>query len=444
MKIQAHLINERVSFLIHHKDIVYIHRTKFRCPNEQWNLYNKRFKHDFDINMRLDEIEIELQDVSMKTAVRRKNNTLDGFKIEVHSLDFLSYLESNARWVDTAKLLRRFDPKANWDNMTQEYLLRFKDWLLLEAKKKDGTHYAVNTYVLHYTLLKNSMTAAIRNGNQLANQKMFGLRIKKEESIDIYLTESELKRIEMADLPLKLDPVRVMFLVGCYSGARFSDFKNLSSVNIVGNKLKYMSQKTGANISVPLHPYVKKQLELGLKSVGDRVNKNTESKYFNSRIKEICKISGVNEDILTYSKVAGEPLPVRKPKWAMVHSHTARKTFATNLALNQIPIIAIQKFLGHKDITVTSRYILCDSDDFDSVVMSSQYFSGKSSPNIKAVEPEREIIEVAVIEKPEVITAKYYDKNVVVIGKGRVAGYLTIKDESGEVFSVSERDLYFG
>jgi len=442
MKIQAHLINERVSFLIHHEDVVYIHRTKFRCDSDQWDLYNRRFKHDFDINVNLDDIEVKLQDISMKSAIRRKNNTIDGFKIEVHSFSFLSYLESNDRWVDTAKLLRRFDPNVNWEDMTQEYLLRFKDWFLLEARKKDGTHYAVNTYILHYTLLKNSMTAAIRNGNQLAHQKMFGLRVKKEESIDIYLTKSELKMIEIADLPLKLDPVRVMFLVGCYSGARFSDFKNLSSVNIVRNKLKYMSQKTGANISVPLHPYVKKQLELGLKSVGSRVNKNTESKYFNSRIKEICKIVGVNEDILTYSKVAGEPLPVRKPKWAMVKSHTARKTFATNLALNQIPIVAIQKFLGHSDITVTSKYILCDSDDFDSLVMSSQYFSGKSSPSTKAVELEHEIIEVAVVEKAEV-KAKYNDEEVEVVGKGKVSGYLTIKDRTGEIFSVSEHDLYF-
>ena len=436
MKIKTALINSKVTFLIEHEDRRYSHTTAHECESNRWDFYSNRFKHDFDANLALDNLEVNIQQMSVKKAVLRKNNTLDGIKINLFNWGFLSHLESDSRWVDTAKLLRRFNPDTNWADMEQDYVLNFKNWLLLRAKKKDGTHYAVNTFSQHYLIMKAAMKSAIRDGNSLAHEKMFGLRVKREQPVDVYLNHEELEVLEHVKLNPKLDAVRVMFLIGAYSGARISDFKTLSSVNMSNGVLKYMSQKTGVNISAPIHPYVKKHLELGLAGLGKDITEKTETKYFNDRIKQACMIAGIDEEVLTYSKVAGKAKGVIKKKWELVHSHTARKTFATNLAISGTPAIAIQKMLGHQSISVTSGYILATADDFIAQVASSSYFTEKKSKEVREV--------VVVKPKDEEITAVYDNRPVTVIGKGLVPKYSKIRDESGEVFNVSDDDLYFG
>ncbi|OHD85617.1 MAG: hypothetical protein A3I60_05775 [Sulfuricurvum sp. RIFCSPLOWO2_02_FULL_43_45] len=40
-----------------------------------------------------------------------------------------------------------------------------------------------------------------------------------------------------------------------------------------------------------------------------------------------------------------------------VCNHTLRHTFASHLAINQIPLFEIQKLMNHRDINMTLRYM---------------------------------------------------------------------------------------
>lgn len=353
MNINPTLIRKRIHFIIRHNGHAYRYPTNIKCEPEMWDYYKCRTKRDFKKNIKLDRMESGLKELSSSQILC----------LEKYDQPFLSYLETNPVWVDTAKLIRRFRPKTNWEHLDQGFILGFKEWLLNDAVKRDGTGYSINTFSLHYGRIKSAVRFAIRNDNPKANERIFGIRTAREEKTEVYLTESELKRIEKLELSGIRDTVRKMFLVGAYSGARFSDFKRMSNINIVGRKLKYMAQKTGVNVTVKLHPYVRRVLTEGMQLFGE-VKEETERAYVNRHIKQICRMAGINEDVLVSKKVSGKVKSVLKPKYTLVTSHTARKSYATNLALNGVPVVAIQKFLGHKDVVTTSRYILCDGEDF--------------------------------------------------------------------------------
>ena len=52
-------------------------------------------------------------------------------------------------------------------------------------------------------------------------------------------------------------------------------------------------------------------------------------------------------------------------KWEFIASHTARRSFATNLALLNVPILQIAKRMGHSDIKQSYRYVCCSIGKLD-------------------------------------------------------------------------------
>lgn len=345
MKLSAVLMSEEIHLIKQLGEKFLSHNTKIPASLKKWDYYAQNFKKNYDDNLKLN--------IAIKSCKDFK-------EIDIQ---FLTYLELNKRTIDTAKILRKFNPNTDWSFLSHSFINSFKDWLLTEAKKKDGTNYSLNTFAQHYKLIKSSVTSAMRDGIKGANGRVFGVRIKTESTDQVFLDDIELLKIESLKLQGKEDIVRKMFLIGAYSGARISDFKTMSAINIIDDRLKYMDQKTGSKISVPLSDYVRSTLYDNIEDLG--VSELSESSYVNRLIKSICKKAGINDDVLISSRVGGKIVSVLKPKYALVKSHTARKSFATNLAINGTSLIAIQKYLGHSDPKITSGYILCDSSYFN-------------------------------------------------------------------------------
>lgn len=270
-----------------------------------------------------------------------------------------NYLQQNPLWKDTGKLIFRFRPKTNWASLNQSFIRSFKNWMLNTATKKDGSNYSVNTFLQHYKILRIAINSAINEDIKGANTKCFGLKFKKEKSQHIFLTKFELERLESVELNERDNIIRKMFLIGAYSGARYSDFKDLSVKNIQQGTIRYMCQKTGERIAVPAHKYIIGVLEngvpdlIGLSEMSARV-------VFDRRIKRICQKAGICSETLVSSKKGGLVLSETKEKWQMVSSHTARRSFASNLVLAGASVYSVSKLLGHSNITITEGYILCD------------------------------------------------------------------------------------
>ena len=79
-----------------------------------------------------------------------------------------------------------------------------------------------------------------------------------EESTAIYLSEAEITDLYNLDLSLRpaYERVRDLFIVGCWTGLRFSDFSRIEAKNIANGKITIKTQKTGKTVSIPLHKNV--------------------------------------------------------------------------------------------------------------------------------------------------------------------------------------------
>jgi integrase len=216
---------------------------------------------------------------------------------------------------------------------------------------------SVNTVGKHIKSLKTFMNEATDRGlntNLDYQNKKF---IKpQEESDSIYLNIEELQKIEKVKLKDKsLDTVRDLFLIGCYTGLRFSDFSQLKPENIIADKnmIQIRTQKTGTRVSIPLHKTVKKIL----KKHNNILPKSFSNQATNDMIKIVAKESGISENTETTITKGGKAIKTIEPKNKLVSTHTARRSFATNCYLADIPSISIMKITGHKTEKSFLKYI---------------------------------------------------------------------------------------
>ncbi len=166
-------------------------------------------------------------------------------------------------------------------------------------------------------------------------------KIKSPKTKVVYLTTEELKDLENHTFRQeRLQQVQDMFIFCCYTGLAFKEMENLKQEHIVigfdGNKwLNMERRKTDKMISVPLLSRALQILEKYQENE-DRVFPKISNQKFNSYIKEIAEVVGIEKKI---------------------SHHIARKTFATTVLLyNDVPMEIVSELLGHSKITITQDH----------------------------------------------------------------------------------------
>lgn len=213
----------------------------------------------------------------------------------------------------------------------------------------------VNTIAKDISIIKVFMGEAIDLGytnNMIFRHKKFSYSEKETEQI--YLTEAELDKIYKAEIHnKKLDRVRDLFLVGAWTGLRYSDFSNIRPEHIVKMDddycIKMMTKKTGELVIIPCNPVI---LDIfnKYKATGNLLPRAISNQNFNDYIKEVCKLASLTET----GRLSTRP---KEPLAELVSSHTARRSFATNHYLQGFPTIDLMKITGHKSERSFLKYI---------------------------------------------------------------------------------------
>lgn len=185
------------------------------------------------------------------------------------------------------------------------------------------------------------------------------LKAKKTPQQNVALTESELHKIEKYYDSLFFCPNRqvekdclTLFLIEAYCGARTCDVEELSDRNITDGKISYISKKTQTLTSMPVH--YKIPLLLSRKP-----QKEYSTMTKNRVIKRVAKNCGITQPITLFYRGA----MVTKPKYELLASHSARRTFASVLAAKGAPLAEISQFMGHSSLLMTSKYIKSDTQN---------------------------------------------------------------------------------
>ncbi len=98
-----------------------------------------------------------------------------------------------------------------------------------------------------------------------------------------------------------------MFLIGCYTGLRYSDYSTISSANIQKiegvEAIVKVSKKTDTRIIIPIHPVVSKIL----KKYNGVLPTAPSNQKTNDGIKFICDYAGICDPIIRTEYKGGDP-----------------------------------------------------------------------------------------------------------------------------------------
>ena len=250
--------------------------------------------------------------------------------------------------------------KIDFDKIDLDFFHDFKEFLL---KKQ----YSQNTIAKHVITLKSFLNEATERGdNTNLAYKSKRFRAPQQLVDTIYLTENELDELYKLDLlkEPKLDRVRDLFLVGCYTGLRFSDFTAIKPENIKGDFFEITTQKTNGTVIIPIHP---KLVAIMAKYKGKTTNSlppSISNQKMNEYLKDIAqKIESLKVEISVKHSRGILNIETSESKFNKITTHTARRSFATNLYKGGIPSISIMKITGHNTEKSFLRYIRVTPND---------------------------------------------------------------------------------
>lgn len=242
--------------------------------------------------------------------------------------------------------------QIEWSDFTTTNLTRIRDYITDTVSANSASVYL---NIVKALLNENKDNPSLPHSD-------FGkfLTVRKEPSQNVALTPEEITLIENYTPNNEHErSVKAQFLCEYYCGARASDIQLMTEKNIVDEYIVYVSQKTRVETSVPLHKNF-------LKYFRQRGKVYSRPSY-NRIIKRICKNCGINDQVKLFYH--GE-VQVR-PKYELVGSHTARRSFATNLARRGVPTSTISQLMNHNGNEImTSRYICVDTKNIGSEAMA--------------------------------------------------------------------------
>jgi integrase len=250
----------------------------------------------------------------------------------------------------------------DFETITLDFLYRYLSYLeslprgIDPATGEEKTGLAKNTIAKHVQVIKTFMGEAVDMGytnNLQFKHKKF--RAKWVPTDAVYIKESEIMKLYRHDFSgnPRLEKVRDLFVFGCCTGLRFSDYSDIKPTNIVKVDgeyfIKVVTRKTGELVIIPANPLI---LEM-FNKYSNNANKlpaAPSNQKFNEYIKEACKAAGLDET----GRLMTAP---EKPLWECISSHTARRSFATNLFLEGYPNLEIMKITGHRTEKAFLTYI---------------------------------------------------------------------------------------
>jgi integrase len=250
--------------------------------------------------------------------------------------------------------LFEFNSRLKFEDIGKTTLEGFAKHLIIK-KKQNAT---IEVYLRR---LKLMLKDAIESGIKI-NRTYKDLSFKSGKYKHIRLTWEEVTKIdELTSISKELTFVKDAFIFRCNTGLRDSDYNNISTHSFIKKDgkmhLRFNSKKTGEDQYIVLNS---KAQEIANKYAFE-LPKFTQQ-YFNRTIKLIGKAADIKTNIEKIRHQGKKRIVTIKPKWDMISSHTARRTFARRWYDLGGDIRLISHFLNHKNEVQTRDYIGLDDD----------------------------------------------------------------------------------
>jgi len=257
--------------------------------------------------------------------------------------------------------------------------------VILELQKKYKTKYKLENFdaaffsklIGHLRIVKNISDNTLRRkigffksflnwciyNSYKVNMDYKTVLLKGRETNHVHLTMEELDILENLKLKKPKSYYRDIFLIGCYSGQRYSDYSRFNRKYVSNNIIKIRAKKTAQFSYIPLNKRLKKILDKY-----DWVLPKISAQKFNVHIHEICKIAGFTDTVIKERFFGNKKTSVEYPRYKLISSHTARRTFITLSGLKNVPKQVVKQITGIRDDRTLSNYQQYDEDQLNNTI----------------------------------------------------------------------------
>lgn len=189
--------------------------------------------------------------------------------------------------------------------------------------------------------------------------------VSTRDADHVSLSLEQVEALSSLELNNTLDKYRDLFLIGVYSGQRFSDYTVFKKSDLMNGRIEKRAEKTDYKSFIPIAKKLKKLLD----KYNWRLPKISNQK-FNKNIKEICKIAGFNDEVTRTKFLGNKKIEEIKPFYDCVSSHTARRTFITLSADKNVPDHVIMAICGIRLAATLKTYKKINPDSLEGWVDS--------------------------------------------------------------------------
>ncbi|MFK8057904.1 MAG: phage integrase SAM-like domain-containing protein [Saprospiraceae bacterium] len=230
------------------------------------------------------------------------------------------------------------------------------DWYRAFVAWLNAQSLGLNTVGKHVTRLKMYLAEADAQGADVCQDYRNGLFTAPTEdaqAIALSLDDLEaLESLDLSDMSPMYSQARDLFLIGAFTGLRWSDIIELKPENFKGGYIQSRNKKSTAATVCPILPPVQKVLQRN----GGGMPPLLANQVANRCIKELCKIAGLDSPVIQRRTVGGERVQTSARVWELVTTHTARRSFITNARRLNIENDYIQGATGHTTTAHLDKY----------------------------------------------------------------------------------------
>jgi integrase len=236
-----------------------------------------------------------------------------------------------------------------------------------------------NSLSKHFKNLKTYLIDASNRG--LIKNKNFIVKdfcYPTEDTTAIYLDEKELKKMFDENLSdnRTMELARDIFLIGCYIGQRVSDYNGLTKNDIVlKNGVQYFKIRQSKTKTDVLCPITKEIVEIMKLRHNNLPPKKLNEQDINDEIKKLGERLGFAEKIKCEYTKGGKKVVEMIPKYNLIHTHTARRSFCTNMYLKKMSVFDIMLFSGHKTEKEFYKYIRIKGEERAEHIVGKGFFN---------------------------------------------------------------------
>lgn len=277
--------------------------------------------------------------------------------------------------------------KLGFDDVTLDF---YEDWKRFFIKKD----YSPNTIGRHVRNLKIFMFAA--DDMKLTTSQEFKssrFTADREDVENVYLTDERVSQMyefnptnrrqlekmiakapkeeqdRLRELTEKvtsrklLEEAKDIFVVGCLTGQRVSDYKRigLDMIEELRDGRRYIrleQEKTGKEVYLPID----ERVPLILNKYGGQLPK-VYDQHLNERIKIVGRLLGWTEVAGLTERHGLMEIKSQKKFYECIKTHTARRTFATNAYKRGVSLSSIMAVTGHSSEQMLRKYLKLDNKE---------------------------------------------------------------------------------